>query len=106
MFVGIYFRHERVPLTFFFLFFLSTLDYAILGEMSRAFIGETPEAIASYKEDLFKTITAKGESAGFGAIADVTTEFRRSSIGGRDRILDWYKFNTIKKKVDEKSRQK
>lgn len=74
--------------------------------MSRAFIGDTPDDIESYKESLFKTITAKGESAGFGVIADVTTDFRRSSKGGSDRILDWYKFNTIRKKLQEKAKQK
>lgn len=73
--------------------------------MSRAFIGDTPDDIKAYKESLFKTMTAKGESAGFGVIADATTDFRRSSKGGSDRILDWHKFNVIKKKILEKGRK-
>lgn len=74
--------------------------------MSRAFLGDTPEDIEAYKEGLFKSITAKGESAGFGVIADVTTDFRRGSKGGSDRILDWYKFNAIRKKILEKAQHK
>lgn len=74
--------------------------------MSRAFIGDTPEDIEAYKESLFKTITDKGESAGFGVIADATVDFRRESKGGSDRILDWYKFHTIKKKLLDKGRSK
>lgn len=69
-----------------------------MSSLSRAFIGDSPEAIAEYKTGISNAIMALGEQSGFGSCADASLKFRKEH-GGKDVILDWYKFAALKERI-------
>ncbi|CAN6636596.1 hypothetical protein TRVA0_016S00210 [Trichomonascus vanleenenianus] len=88
-------------------------DQAILLELSRAFVGETPEQVEEYRKGLATMIIDKKKeqetttnddrgdsginpSLQFENTAEALVEYRRAKA--KDRILDWYKFRNIKSK--------
>ncbi|ODQ67617.1 hypothetical protein NADFUDRAFT_40765 [Nadsonia fulvescens var. elongata DSM 6958] len=95
---------------FYISFYEKILDSEILAELSKAFIGETPEEIQKYR-DSFSNELKLLKSTDFDTLADFIVEFRSNyqlKINGRpgqtfsDRFLDWYKFDKIKKRSESK----